>query len=252
MESQQTFQLKKTITILAIVALICEVFSSITYFAYYEWNSGSASFWRLTFEFPGISNFISLLIRIAPYIIFVIYILSFYQKSKASVLVPVIFGLIALTYLFDIVRYYIILRATGLSFITYFLMVTVYTLATIAALKGFSKKIFLIIATATGLLVEIISLISFFLDDLGYYLGFKFFLYLFTRPIGILGAITFFVALFLFGLKNRIPAILSPSSASAKKTTPEQELKSLKEKFDLGIITEEEYRTQRSDIISRL
>ena len=39
---------------------------------------------------------------------------------------------------------------------------------------------------------------------------------------------------------------------NAKKMDPEQALIILKDKFELGMITEEEYQTQRAKIISKL
>ena len=70
--------------------------------------------------------------------------------------------------------------------------------------------------------------------------------------MGVISAATFNVALLLFGLKNRIPSILSPYPQKIEKMNPEQMLRLLKDKFDLGIITEEEYQAQRAEIISKL
>ena len=60
----------------------------------------------------------------------------------------------------------------------------------------------------------------------------------------------------LFGLKNRIPAILYASHQKEKrndeKINPEHALILLKEKFELGMISEEDYQAQRVDIINKL
>ena len=74
------------------------------------------------------------------------------------------------------------------------------------------------------------------------------YLCLFTEP---LGKIALYIALLLFGLNNKIPAILSPSSET-EITNPEQALELLKDKLDLNMITKEEYKTKRAEIISKL
>ena len=65
-----------------------------------------------------------------------------------------------------------------------------------------------------------------------------------------------FLRMILFGLNNRIPALvsLSPEKERQKteKMTPKQSLRFLKYKLDLGMITEEEYQAQRAEIISKL
>ena len=89
-----------------------------------------------------------------------------------------------------------------------------------------------------------------------WYLEEGLYLYLFTWPICVLGTIAFYIALLLFALKNRIPAIISASpekeKKNAEKMNPEQALRVLKDKLDFGMITEEEYQAQRAEIISKL
>ena len=117
------------------------------------------------------------------------------------------------------------------------------------------KKIFLIIATSIGLLIEALSIISYW-GNSSWIFENEHYLYIFTWIIGIAGAVALYIALLLFGLKNRIPAIVSTSPEKEKKKaenlTPEQDLRLLKDKLDLGMITEEEYKAQRADIISKL
>ena len=79
------------------------------------------------------------------------------------------------------------------------------------------------------------------------------YLYLFTKPMGIIGTAALYIALLLFGLNNRIPALVYLSPKKKKeKMTPEQSLRLLKDKLDFGMITEEEYQAQRAEIISKL
>lgn len=257
LEKQRTLRFKTPIILLSLASLMFTILSCITYFVNYEWEySDGNSFYELTVGFPSFFELFYLILSIAPYILFFIYLLKFHNEFKATVLVPVIFGLIAITSLYYCIESLIY----GYSFylidiIHHLLIIPTFALATINALKGFSKNIFLIIAIVAGLIVEFMSIINLF-QAISWYLEKELYLYLFTWPISILGTITFYVSLLLFGLKKTIPAILSVSSekenTNVEKMSPEQALRLLKDKLDLGMISEEEYQTQRAEIISKL
>lgn len=71
--------------------------------------------------------------------------------------------------------------------------------------------------------------------------------------IGYIGSIIFYVALFMFYLIPPVVYIpLEKEKEFAKKISPEQSLKLLKNKLDLGLITNEEYQIQRAEIIKKL
>lgn len=257
MDKQPASRFKTPIIILALVALVFTVLSYITYFVNYVWeyNDGN-SFYELTVRFPGIFDWISFFISIAPCVLLVIYILKFHNELKATVLVPVIFGLIAFAPLYSLIE--ILISGFGIYYRDFIFTVTftvAFVLATIDALKGFSKKAFLISAIVVGLLLAFWTIIELFLS-IELYLEEGLYLYLFTLPANILGTIALYISLLLFGLKNRIPVILSVYSGTekknAKKMPPEQALRLLKEKLDFGMITEEEYRVQRAEIIDQL
>ena len=146
-------------------------------------------------------------------------------------------------------------RSPIIDIIFYLAIAISFGLATYSSLKRFNKKIFLIIATSIGLLIEALSIID-YLKSFRWFLENELYLYLFTWIIGIAGTIALYIALLLFGLKNRIPAIVSTSPEKEKKKaenlTPEQALRMLKDKLNFGMITEEEYQAQRADIISKL
>jgi uncharacterized membrane protein len=257
MDKQRALRYKTPIIILALLALVFTVLSCITYFVYYHWEYNNChGFYELTVSFPGVFDLLSFFIRIAPYVLLVIYLLKFHNEFKATVLVPVIFGLIA----FEPLYYFVenLIYGYGIYFrdlIFDIPLIVAFALATINALKGFSKKAFLIIAIVVGLLVEFWSIIDLF-QSIERYFEDELYLFLFTWSIGILGTIALYVSLLLFGLKNRIPAIISVSpekeKKNAEKMTPEQSLRLLKEKLDLGMITEEEYKAQRTEIINNL
>lgn len=247
------------IKVLSIISLICTILSCISYFFYYDSDSdyinGELVDIGLTFMFPHMFGLISLLLTIAPIILLVLYIFKFHSKLKATVLVPIIFGIFGLNTIFNF--------WFGYGYHGYFLfycilnlaIIVCSVLAVISALKGFNKKIFIIIAMAVCLLYEALSFISVF-SSMYYDIEKSRYLYLFTSPMSIIGSITLYVALLLFALKNKIPSVLALSpekeKARAEKMNPEQALKLLKDKLDLDMITEEEYQAQRADIISKL
>ena len=153
------------IKLLSIIALVCTVLSRISYFFCYvsekingEWVS------ELTFRFPHFTSLISLLISIAPFILFVIYIFRFHNELKATVLIPIIFGLfpleILISFLFGGGSYGIWSYSRWL--IIDLLIFGSCVLAVVSALKGFNKKLFIIIPMSLCLLYNALSIISVF------------------------------------------------------------------------------------------
>lgn len=242
------------IRLLSIIALVCTALSSVSYFFYYDSDKINGEWvYELTFRFPYFMNLISLLLSIAPFVLFVLYIFKYHNKLKATVLVPIIFGVLAFEILFNFLtgssRFYY-----GMIFALIQLLVLVACiLALISALKGFNKKIYVIIAMSVCLLFEALTLVSVF-SMMDWYIEDSMYLYIFTSPLSIIGSISFYVALLLFATKNRIPAIIAVSAKkkNAESINPEQALRVLKDKLDFGMITEEEYQAQRAEIISKL
>lgn len=255
-----TIRGKTPIVLLSIAALIFKTLSCISYFAYYDYNGFE---WKLEVIFPPLVNLFYLLLSIAPYILFVLYILKFYKDFKARILVPIIFGLIAFLFLFNLfndIRLLFAFRdyrdddiffSYSVSSIISLFYFIVFGLAAFSALKGFEKRgslVPLVIGTVAEVLQSVLSLRSFIV----WYLEEELYLYLFTEPAATLGKICFYTALLLFTFKNRIPAIISTSRKKVKEMTPEQALRALKNRLDWGMISEEEYQAQKAEIISKL
>ena len=231
--NQRKLNYKIPIDILSFVSLIYAVLAEIASLFNYVDD-------KLTFGFISVALLIRLVVTLAPYVLLVLYISKFYKKSKADILVPIIFGLIAI----NLIIYFSpsnLLRSIAFLF------------AMFCALTGFSNKRLFIIAMACGLLFEFISIIETFRFIL-WYIESRYYLYIIDLSIRTLGTVALYIALLLFGLKNEIPSIISiaPKKARIGKMTPEQELRLLKEKLELDVITEEEYQDQRAEIISKL
>lgn len=92
--------------------------------------------------------------------------------------------------------------------------------------------------------------------SIDYYLRTKQYLYLVTNPASFIAKFTLGLALFVFALKNDIPAVIkksvSKNIADTAATRTEQELKALVDRRKAGLITAEEYAVQRAAIIKRL
>ena len=140
-------------------------------------------------------------------------------------------------------------------YIIYFAQFITFSLATLSALKGFSKKHFPIIALSVGLVTQAYNVFNFIKAITGYVEDSMYF-YLFTRPMRIIGFTSLFIALLLFVLNNKTLPISNISSKTEKinvdKMNPEQALRLLNNKLNQGMITEEEYQVQRAEIISKL
>jgi uncharacterized membrane protein len=238
---------KKPIVFLSITALVLIVIGYSTYF-----------FSNFNYVLRHTLFFISIAITLAPIIIFTIYILFLHKNHKTTICVAISFVLIAFAQIFFYIIKIYQYRLIG-SIVSILIIVT-FILSAISALRGLSKKFFIIIASLFGLL-QCVLFISFIIYATFFsiscdYQGPIIPLYSITVVCGVVGLKLFYIALLLFGLKNRIPAIstvfFKKEKKNAKKISPEQSLILLKDKLDLGKITEEEYKNQRADIISKL
>ena len=229
------------IKFLSITALICTV---------YELAVRPLYFWNLR-------NILSFILTLTPVVLLVLYIFKFRAKLKATIFVPIIFGVLGLNTIFNFLLvfgyYNYFFGFSSVELILDLAKLVCLILALISALKGFNKKVFVIVAMAVCLLYEALSLITIF-RIIRFYIEDSMYLYLFESLMSIVGSSTFYIALLLFALKNKIPSILalSPKKAGVEKMNPEQALKLLKDKLDLDMITEEEYQSQRAEIISKL
>lgn len=172
--------------------------------------------------FKGMS---SLLLEIIPPIFLVVYLTKFHKNLKATSFVPVIFGVCALCQLLRILF--------NASFSEVILTISFIVLF-LSTLIGMKNELIVTIVMLICVLCEIPSI---FLD-----------------VISVVGDIVFYISLWLFWIKNKKPEVREYSFVRkmSSKNDSEQSLRTLKEKLELGTITEEEYREQRAEIISKL
>lgn len=253
MENNSTLKCKTPIKIFAILSLVCILLGCINYFLTYDYDYHK---YELVFRFPThwltILYFLSsLTIGILP----VLYVFKFQEKNKAQVLLPIVFGTLAFSTLLELIETTIYQGGFLMeNFLFQWGPPIVFSLATVSALKGFSKKRFPVIALCLGLVIEVFYIFIYF-ENIGEYIEDSMFLYLFTNPMWSVGYISLYITLLLFVLNNKITPVLKDLPKKEKKVkpmSPEQELKLLSDKLEQGMITEEEYQAQRANIISKL
>ncbi len=198
------------------------------------------------------------LIGIIPCVLLVVYVFVFYKKRKASIIVSIIFALIAceslleailfiihfngLFYLFDF--YYIACRFVGPFIVFVTLMV-----AAVFTLKWLKNKALL---TAIMTVVALIDFLRYliFLHYLDPHISF-----LLENGTYMLARIALYVALNFVVAGNKIPPVgiaWRKRKNDTNKIDPESELRLLNYKLNLEIITKEDYEAQRAEITKRL
>ena len=132
-DRQRVLKGKTPITVLALIALLCTVLSSITDFAFYSND-------ELTFKFSFLS-LISLALTLAPKVLLILYVVKFFKEFKATIVVPIIFGWVAASPLLSfIIAFVFDYGLNVINLIMNLIAMVTFTLATISALKGCLTK----------------------------------------------------------------------------------------------------------------
>lgn len=263
LDRPQGFKHKKPIAVLTIISAVFAFVGIMDYFVDYEQVRYGFDLYTVPcfvvpvwgYELQYIIQSVLLVIAMA---LFAVYILKFPGTEKIKCIAPVVFGLEAIWMLSETMYivfdygFFIGFYSTPIRNLLYIILAILFVLVATNAVKKFSEK-FLVIAVAIGILLEAFG----YYDSIGYLficVEEGHFLKLLLWLISIVGHFLFYIALIWFGLTNTIPPM---SSATSKKKeieniSPEQALRTLKEKLDNGMITEEEYTAQRATIISKL
>lgn len=271
----QPHQEKGPIKALSLIALITTVIGCIGKFLFYEriWSDQAHDdVWKASFYFPSFLTVVSVCLAIAACILLVIFAFTQQGRQKTSTLVPVTFLLLTIGYFLSLITsfnnfkeyyyyydfYNYLVALFEISHLV--LLIVGFILATVSTFKGTSYKVFIIIAIVLGLLSEFSTLIGFF-SNMTYYteVNIPFPLQLLLLNLAsFVGKVTLFVALLIFGVRNK-PSDTSVVDTSYKnipgyvtEQTPEEMLETLKVRFELGLLTEEEYKEQRAEIIKLL
>ena len=265
-EKPVTIKYKTVILILSLISIILYILSFIpNYFKEQIFELINGFYFEEIFNLyslgntPDLSSTIYSLITLATLILFVLYIINIHKKKCSKIIIPTIFSIMTITYIWDfiyIISYYDDTVSTVAAILPKITFVIIFVLLTLNAFRGLANKKLLtilliihIILYIFSILFTVYTIITFdyiYWDDITIFFG--------ILPIfNYLSLVVFSTALLIFGLNNRIPAILSATqervNKKVKTLNSEQAIKLLQDKLELGIITEEEYQTQVNKIL---
>ena len=83
----------KTLAIFAFIFAFVSFISTFLQFDYYGSSGNEYQNLGWHFVFPNFSHLIVNLLAFSPYVAFLVYIFVFHKKEKASILIPIVFGI---------------------------------------------------------------------------------------------------------------------------------------------------------------
>ena len=302
---------KVAIIILSIAAIVLRIFSYFQTVGYNFFNTMIPflphSMFEMEFSFEYfvrlftsvhspkmIENFTSSMIMptlfvikdILPFLLFVVYLAFFFKKSKATVLLPITFGALALGHFISLISYSInFIRGiiiSGLNIIGTIAMVIPFmftilsaaiiivaaVLLLIGSLKGFVNKPLVVIPCTLviapnviiGIIVGFLLTISGIIVTIDSILTNNFTMTItsFTILLSAIANVTvslctivFFIAILVFVAKNYVPEIIPMSDAnfaSLIKKNPEKAKDILTLRYESGKLSEEDYNARIDEI----
>lgn len=202
---------KTLITVLSIVALFLKVISDVVYFVI---NTVMAA-GDYGFSLVETRSCFLMILDLAAYVLFLIYVVKLYQKPKAAIIIPIIFASMVVRQLINLIsnlisniEYSREMFTPVLTFVIGMAAPVTFTLALISSLKGLANKTFILIPTIMSCATAPFVYIS-ILVNLSYYVESGMIFTLCTSIVSTLAWVILNVAFLVFGLKNRIPAIIS-------------------------------------------
>ena len=255
-DKQKTLLGQKPVVTLSLIALVCTVLS----------NVGSVIMYAQVPFTTLLEFFIALIIDLTPSISLALYALKFHKTLKTRlffslILDPLVLSaLLVVLSLFSFLNYeYSGFNPFAIYYIFYFILFITYSVVKVSALKGFNKKTVPILMLGISICGELYNSVYVlgFTSTSSYYAQYNLdFVFVGSTLADCIGKLSLLTALIVFILKNRIPAVVftfpNKGKQRVEEMSPEKALMLLKDKLDLGIITEEEYQAQRAEIINKL
>ncbi len=256
--SSKSLNTNKALIFLSLASIIMRVFGYSRIFLkwvetgnLFDYSYFTEGYW--TIGFPGFKDFLNctldLAIKIAPCVLFLLYLTKFKPNPKSTKLVVAFLGIKSVTgfiiYFLEIIFYpdYVI----RFDYISELIYLVAWGIVVYAALKGFAKKSLAIIPMT----LILADSVFYFVTDILPYLKSYILYFQLTYWADFLSSALFTVALIIFCLKKIIIPII-PEKITKTVSNDELLLIQLKKDFETGIITEEEYQQQRNSIISKL
>ncbi len=273
-ETKTNIKYRQLMLTLFIVAFVCAIFGSVRIFFRNSWFEYSQMF---IFEFPDIIDCIFMVIYLSPFIFAIVYFSFFYKKMKSTVILSLVFVSIAFKCLIYYPGIYIIPTDFRMQISSYMLedystmfhirhihgvvniiLIITFLLATYGVLTGLSNKFIIVPALFVGIVNEIGNFCQYYIHLNRYerYYSGEQISYNNMALIGTIGFLLFYGALFIFCLINKVPKVIITKEKVNNNITygddTEEKLSILKSRYDAGLISEEEYKTLKMDIIEKL
>ena len=196
---------------------------------------------RLEFSFPNLYEFLSLSLVLSPVILFFVFVVAFSKragKRKYSIVFALIFACAFLEFISNLQN----ISHGALSFLLFlFLPFSAGVLGFISALTKFKVKALAIIASILQILYWFMILLH-HMNSFSYYFVHNLDIYAWFLISLRISCILFGVTLLIFSVQvNKKPVF-----------STEEQLQIIKEKYELGIITQEEYSAQRMEVLSKI
>ena len=252
------YQIEKRKKPLKIILLVLTIVSIVAFFvskmAYFE-------FWGVTMTTVFWS-----FIQVSPLLMLLIYVIVSNKTEKGKKLISFVFMVIVsstlLPYLYDALYWGNFYFTDGIYFyLDVFVIVPSFVVAMIYGFKGKLNKVFIIIGCSIAFLSDSYALLENFNDmmhNARYFFSPSYNLSM-SNIYFCLSFMLFYVVVFILGItaKNTAqePQVAQEFVAEpqvVRALTPEQMLVALREQFELGIISEEEYLSRRDEIIKEL
>lgn len=212
------------------------------------------------------SQIIPMILTYLPVVLLILYCLLFMGKKAERFGAPFVLIAVTANPALCLIRYLICeflgtpvfgtyYSLSPFYFVIYFLTVAVFTLGALVSFHNTLRKIAFIVAPAIGILIELLMFTEFF-KYLERYWDNGMYNYIITWPLETLGQILFYIALILAGLLSFIPQVkpIAPdgSAANLDNLPADEALKALEIQRQKGLLTPEEYKAKRQEIINKI
>ena len=241
------------IMVIATVSLILRIAAFFPYYFIYEikithnngtvYKSDDTYTYEKVFDLPRDEIMFKIILTLIVYLLFFLYVSWLYKKRKSQLLMPTILGLgIFCRYLFNggplFLTYNWRMHGFGLVW-----LLVCCALGSLFFIVFHRKKWLFAIAVAGTIVLDVIDLKMAY--DIQYLDKYRLFL---------ISILLLDIAILLFGILKDAPTAQNKTIGIGYigKANPQKALKLLKEDFELGIITEEEYNEKRKEIIAKI
>jgi hypothetical protein len=147
------------------------------------------------------------------------------------------------------------IHLSTMYFILYFLTAAALTVGALLTFYKPLRKLVLIAVPAVAILFELIMFTDYF-EAFEFYLDYELYIALLTWPLSTLAVNLLYIGLILLGLTDGDPQVAviaaDGSAADLNGLPPEQALKALDKQYEKGVITFEEYKAKRLEIIQKI